>query len=695
LAEKARDKPRGAAELFASGAVAQWYQTNGWTYPVQDPAASGVAAIQQFFEALGVTSAPKVAISASELHLEGRGGESVRASLVVSTTEKKPVFAHAASDQPWLTVNEVAMDGRSATIHLRVPEVPDRPGAKLHAGLSVVSNGRQQFFVPVWLTVTGAAPLNGRARSNGHSSHTAVEPIEARGALPPIRRREAIVEVLPVVDPVLEVVPDPPPLPVRPPARRRSYEDDRRYDDGARPRERRRTWLALLPVVFICIGLLVTLARDIHAWLRKPGAGGGGEDFANLEQLVSIQFHDKEENVFLSANGSVKPTGGPSTEQVINGVWDPSMRFGLVVRQPGWGGEPKRLTYDSSGRTNNTVVRLDDQELIFGDRPFHTRDGRTFGNWPGRWLERNARLDRPLRDGRRSIWVYDTQRVEVTQTVGLVPGAQSGKLDTCLVQYKIENKDSQPHRVGIRFLLDTFIGGNDGVPFLIPGSTRLCNTSMVFNTPESVPDFIQARETEDLSRPGTIATIQFKIPGMEPPSRVILGAWPNTALGRPCVQEKTLWQVPVMSMKAMAERGDKADSAVVMYWDDMSLPPRRTREVAFAYGLGNVAAGEAGGALGLSVAGSFVPRGEFTLTAEVRNPLPGQTVTLTLPEGFEVVGGQSRQNVPAAAGSTISPVTWKVKAGPREGKYTLKVQSSSGVSQTQPVQIKVRGIFGN
>ena len=41
-----------------------------------------------------------------------------------------------------------------------------------------------------------------------------------------------------------------------------------------------------------------------------------------------------------------------------------------------------------------------------------------------------------------------------------------------------------------------------------------------------------------------------------------------------------------------------------------------------------------------------------------------------------------------------SPVTWKVRAGPREGKFDLRVKSSTGAAQRQPVQIKERGIFG-
>jgi hypothetical protein len=275
-----------------------------------------------------------------------------------------------------------------------------------------------------------------------------------------------------------------------------------------------------------------------------------------------------------------------------------------------------------------------------------------------------------------------------------VPGAQSGKIDTCLVHYKIENKDDRAHTVGLRFLLDTFIGTNDGVPFLVPGRDKLCSTFHVFERSADVPDFIQALESEDLQRPGIAARIQLKLPDMEPPSKVTLGAWPNPALGGLCRQEKTLWEVPVYSIKQTTP----ADSAVTIYWDDVELPAGGHREVAFAYGLGDVAGGDAGGRLALTTGGSFVPNGEFTVTAYVNNPLDGETVRLDLPEGLTRIAGEEAERVPALpidAPSRNSPVTWRVRAGPTSGKYTLTVVSSTGAKQSLPVEIKVRGIFGN
>jgi hypothetical protein len=343
-------------------------------------------------------------------------------------------------------------------------------------------------------------------------------------------------------------------------------------------------------------------------------------------------------------------------------------------------GKPNRLTYDEWGRSNNTCVRIDNGEFLFGEKP-------------GEWVERAATAwqDEQGRahEGCRSTWAVDEKKVKVTQFVEVVPGEQSRLLDTCLVRYVLENEDRKPHSVGLRFLLDTWIGRNDGVPFTIPGQPGLCDTQAEFNSPVEVPDFIQALEFEDLQKPGTVVHVKLKLPGREPPGRVTLGAWPDPDLrlrGHHRARgQETGWDVPVLSMKTLYPY----DSAVVIYWPEQPLPPGGHREVGFAFGLGSVSAG---GKLLLTLDGSFKPGGTFTVTALVGDPQPGETLTLTAPDGFRVEA-EATQPVPEAAGAGRNrPVTWKVTAG-AAGEHTLTVRSSTGATQTQKVRIRTSSIF--
>jgi hypothetical protein len=155
VAEKAKAAPRQAARLFENGAVVRWYRDNGWAYPVQGPPASGLAAVQQFFEALGLTVPPKVDLADTAVRLRGQPGEPLHHVLRVVAREKRPVYASALSDEPWLSVRGVDLDGRTARVHLVVPAVPPLPGQTLRANLTVTANGRQRFVVPVTLEVSG------------------------------------------------------------------------------------------------------------------------------------------------------------------------------------------------------------------------------------------------------------------------------------------------------------------------------------------------------------------------------------------------------------------------------------------------------------------------------------------------------------------------------------------------------------
>ena len=109
VAEKAKVSPHEAAGLMEKGAVARWYRDNGWTYPVQGPPASGLGAVQQFFEALGLTTPPKVDISELTVQLRGEPGDMVQHELVIKAREKRPVFAHASSDRQWLEVGRARL----------------------------------------------------------------------------------------------------------------------------------------------------------------------------------------------------------------------------------------------------------------------------------------------------------------------------------------------------------------------------------------------------------------------------------------------------------------------------------------------------------------------------------------------------------------------------------------------------------
>src|SRR3954454_15390006 len=116
----------------------------------------------------------------------------------------------------------------------------------------------------------------------------------------------------------------------------------------------------------------------------------------------------------------------------------------------------------------------------------------------------------------------------MTQLVDLVAGEQTRLLDTCLVRYQVENRDTQAHTVGLRVMLDTYIGGTDGVPVQVPGRVGLVETMAVLRQKE-VPAFLQAQENADPRDPGTVARMGFTVQNAEPVAEVRIARWPDNS----------------------------------------------------------------------------------------------------------------------------------------------------------------------
>jgi len=703
LAEKARTAPREAAALFERGLVVAWYEANGWIYPVRGPLAEGLGAVQQFFEALGRATPPKVEISDTHVELRGTPGQSLQGKVVLSTKEQRTVYGHGVSHADWLEVGRPELDGQRATLPLRVRSVPDRPNEQLRARVEVGANGAQKFHVEVVLHVLpGAAkrtpaPATHEAPawlfSESSTNGAPVEPVPTPGAGPvrraPAREAAPVAVATPtpaaVVEPAPQALawatatPAPAPTAAPPPAPKAAKKAD--VDDDA-PEPSFPVWLQmLLPLLLLGFALGMLVLHDARLPDRaEPPPPDFVEEPPPLDpvEYVRLNFNDQKRDLPVEAN----------------------MTFGVEsLPVPGQNPDTKKLVYDLYGRTNNACVVVDNKASIFGVT--------AGGKWVTMSEDLPRRPDVPA-PGKRSVWRTPDGLVEVAQEAELIRGDASRKLDTVLVRYTLTNKDTRRHNVGLRFLLDTFIGKNDGVPFTIPGSPGLCDTQREFKTSADVPDYLEALETNDLLKPGTVAHLRLKVGNkIEPPTKVTLGAWPDGNLSQLRIaganQHLTLWDVPVVSMRLLRDRGilDKdrkriePDSAVTLYWEAKALDPGQSRVVGFTYGLGGVSSGESKGKMLLTVGGRLVRDGEFTLTALVSQPAADEKLTLDLPAGVRLVDGATEQAVPpvaADAARPISTVTWKLTAS-KPGSFTVKVRSSRGLEETKTFAIRASGVF--
>ena len=621
VAERARENLRTrqhlkeTAALFEGGAVARWYEDNGWTYPVQGPVAERTAAVQQFFDALGLSRPPQVELSPSSVALQGAAGAPLQYNLEIHTHERRPIYAHGSSDQPWVEVGRARLNGRTAvlTVPLVIPSVPDRQGETLRATVTIVANGKQRFTVPV--TVEVGASFN---------FDTAATPEPAPAPAAPSS-----------------------PAPDEPPA--------------VPPDVWRRRWIHAAPAAALALALLAVILWDVFrgppARVTRPPDRYYNIDLIDPEPRIGVKFSNRG-------------------------------RFGIVMIDPQNPENHKQLTRDEDGGTNNTCIRLDGlYENLFGQPP-------------GEWARgaRGQPLNRlPVGKGRRgwvSTWDYTREHIQVRQTVEIVPNDQTRLLDTCLVHYRIDNQDTIPHKVGLRVMIDTFIGSNDGVPFAIPGRPGLLETWESF--PEKkIPDYIQALERSDLKDPGTVAHMGLKLQGikiqpddpeLDKLQRLVICRWPGS-------DKKWQWDYRPMNESAPGEPADK-DSCVVLYWPEETMAPDAKRAMAFTYGLGLISSvGSGNSKLSLTAGGSFQPGKVFTVTAYVKDPEAGQKVKLLLPRGLTLDEDQ-RDEQGVDRGTDYTQVSWRVRIDPKAESGDYAVSVTSGLEQERLiVRINKKSIF--
>jgi hypothetical protein len=711
---KANAKTNGAecAAIFERGEVRNWYKDNGWTYPVQGRDASGLGAVQQFFEALGLTPAPKVSVNQKSINLTGNPGQRLTASVEVKTEEKKPVHADGSCDETWVEVPRAKLKGNTATVTFTVT-VPNTPGQTATAKLTVLSNGNQKFVIPVNVQVTGtyipgapipvqAVPAHAVAAVPVAAVPVAAVPVRAVAAAPVV----AAVVAAPVVAASVAASPfqneaDDFGAMTAPSTGSRGGGSRRGGRSSAPPSN---PLVHLIPAGLLLIAVLAVVVVDL---IRTPASA---EVARNNQNETDIKPDDGSSTEIKKPKDKPK---GPDKDNTDPNRWkfnikDPApklglqfaenRRFGLVMigvpdPRPEYKDKFKKLTYWEDGQSNNTIIKIGNNEYFFGRKSLQNK-------WSGpKGLNMDLKLPRG-RYGETSEMDFTMEKIMVKQDVEIVPSPQ-GYLDTCLIWYTITNYGNTPQKVGIRVMMDTYIGANDGVPFLIPGRRGFLTTMEEFPQ-KSIPDYIEAVENpDDPDNLGTIVKMQLKgiklpgVPEIEDIESMRICRWPENK------DVKWKWE-----MEPMNKIPENKDSCVALYWKDDMMNPLEVRHVAFTYGLSKI---EISGsdptpeappmknetAMAMSVPSPVLMNTDFYATAYLWRTQLGQKVRLKfLDEGLSLAPGESEEKTVTEVGNRVK-VEWKVRAG-KPGTY--KIQATSEKSKTKPREVQVRdaktSIFG-
>jgi hypothetical protein len=154
MAERMKAQPKAGVPLLESGEVARWFTANGWVYPVPISTARGVAAVQQFFEGMGLSKPPPLQLSEEEARFVCLYPEVAQGQVTLQTPVKKWVYGSAESDMPWLRVTTPTVSGpQQAVVGYEVDSSLMDEG-RLHEGrLRVLANAGQRLELRVVVDV--------------------------------------------------------------------------------------------------------------------------------------------------------------------------------------------------------------------------------------------------------------------------------------------------------------------------------------------------------------------------------------------------------------------------------------------------------------------------------------------------------------------------------------------------------------
>jgi hypothetical protein len=376
-------------------------------------------------------------------------------------------------------------------------------------------------------------------------------------------------------------------------------------------------------------------------------AGRGGE----LPTIVGVQYDPRDTKVLRDSKPRVAVEFHKENDRFgINQV-DPA--------DPNNHSKWKRLTFREDGASNNTIIKINGTEHTFG---FKTRSNVFL-------RPRLKALPKPYL-GWSTAMRFRDEEIQVTQSTQIIPGPTL-LLDTVLIWYKVENYGKNKQKVGVRILLDTFIGQNDGVPFTVPGSSGFVRTKADYSGAR-IPDYVEAVEKPENDRdPGTI--VRLGLTGVQwsdtiklvEPSRVRISRFPGEHI-------KWDWNAEDIGN----------DSSIAVFWDEEEIAPKGTRNFAITYGLGKL---DIKDQIALSVPEKAIPNGEFVVTAYIYNAHKGDKVRLQLPPG--VILNSGTEQITLEENAKRTQVYWRVKAG-SEGTVTF--HAVIGKTKSHPVSVKIQ-----
>lgn len=401
--------------------------------------------------------------------------------------------------------------------------------------------------------------------------------------------------------------------------------------------------------------------------------------------VVSLNFNyiNAEENTFTETDQyNNLRLGNDYVVIVVNQDENSRGRFAIETT----GGAPLRNNDDNKplvyGRpkpwTSYTTIRIDGKNYIFG--------GST-----ERRAGRNANYGEVIRgpkiEDEKIITTTEIDDVLVEQILSIVKSTTTGLPASARIKYRIENQSEQAKDIGLRIMLDTMLGENDGAPFRI-GKNAVTTDTLYLK--EDLSDFWQAFDS--ISSPQVTSQGTLTGQDVNTPHKVYFSDWGSLADGT--------WDFDFNIGEEFIRKGEyEIDSAMAMFWEPETLASGETRNYVTKYGLGGITIVPGLISLGVTSPAEVVfdrPNKTFPIIAYIENTSEIKAknikINLDLPSSFSTVN--PGRNLGDFESGDISQVIWQVKPVdeiPQKINYTVTVSADNTDSNEVEREVEFLG----
>ncbi|MGO8694179.1 MAG: hypothetical protein ACLQMF_10990 [Rectinemataceae bacterium] len=207
------------------------------------------------------------------------------------------------------------------------------------------------------------------------------------------------------------------------------------------------------------------------------------------------------------------------------------------------------LFYDQDPRTSFATLSIDGRNVRLGDASdYSITVSRT---------ETGVRIE------------FRSSSCIVLETLDFARSAESTLADGLHVSFELENISDRDSRLGLRFLIDTYLAEKSGVHFVTARRSRVSQETTI--TPSSSESWVET--------PGDLANfmVQLAGSGIDKPDLVLLANWKRLS--------DAPWSFDVNPQRDFTQMPYSInDSAIALYWEPQLVTHGAVRRIDFAMG---------------------------------------------------------------------------------------------------------------